>query len=59
MFFNNYHHIKNKQIYITIFLILFSVLIRIPIISIFGDVRIENEWANIFKNLTAQGNFFL
>jgi 4-amino-4-deoxy-L-arabinose transferase-like glycosyltransferase len=58
MFFNNYHHIKNKQIYITIFLILFSVLIRIPIISIFGDVRIENEWANIFKNLTTQGNFF-
>ena len=55
MFLNNYHHLKNKEIYILIFLILFSIFIRVPIISVFGDINIENEWGIIFKNLITNG----
>ena len=44
MFLNNYHDIKNKEIYVLTFLILFSILIRIPVVYMFGDIRIENEW---------------
>ena len=51
MFLNNYHDIKNKEIYVLTFLILFSILIRIPVVYMFGDIRIENEWGILFKNL--------
>ena len=55
MFLENYHHIKNKETYGIIFLILFSILIRIPIIFIFGDVTIGNEWGYLYKNLILYG----
>lgn len=51
MFLNKYHHLKNKEIYILIFLIIFSILIRIPAIHIFGDASLVNEWKDIVNNL--------
>ena len=57
MFLNNYHYLKNKEIYILIFLILISVFIRIPVIFIFGDVGLENEWKIIVYNLIEHGKF--
>ena len=51
MFLHQYHYLKNKEISILIFLFLFSTLIRIPAIFIFGDLTLENEWKDIVYNL--------
>jgi len=59
MFLNNYQHLKNKEIYLLFFLFLFSFLIRIPGIFIFGDTRLDNEWGIIVNNLTDYGKFSL
>mgnify|MGYP000619119159 CR=1 FL=1 len=57
MFLNNYHHFKNKEISILIFLFLSSVLIRIPTIFILGDASLENEWKDIVNSLSEHGQF--
>ena len=59
MFLNNYQHLKNKETYLLFFLFLFSFLIRIPVIFIFGDTRLDNEWGIIVNNLTDYGKFSL
>jgi len=55
MFLKNYHHLKNKEIYILIFLFLSSVLIRIPAILILGDTGLDNEWKDIVNGLNESG----
>ena len=57
MFLNKYHHLKNKEINILIFLFLFSILIRIPAIVMFGDQSLENEWKDIVNNLIVGKGF--
>ena len=32
-------------------LILFSIFIRIPVVAIYGDVGLNNEWATLVANL--------
>ena len=59
MYLNNYQHLKNKETYLLLFLFLFSLLIRIPGIFIFGDTRLDNEWGIIVNNLTNYGKFSL
>ena len=55
MYLLNYQHSKNKETYLLFFLFLFSFLIRIPAIFIFGDTDLENEWQIIVDNLTNYG----
>ena len=59
MYLNNYQHLKNKETYLLFYLFLFSFLIRIPVIFIFGDTRLDNEWGIIVNNLTDYGKFSL
>ena len=51
MYLNNYQYLKNKETVKLILLILFSLLIRIPVILIFGDSNLENEWGVLVNNL--------
>ena len=51
MYLNNYQYLKNKETTKLILLILFSLLIRIPVILIFGDSNLENEWGVLVNNL--------
>ena len=51
----NSNFLKNKEKNLLIFLFLFSFLIRVPSIFIFGDTGLENEWKNIVNNLTNYG----
>ena len=55
MYLNNYQYLKRKEILIVILLFLFSVAIRIPIILIFGDTNLENEWGILVNNLIYHG----
>ena len=55
MFLNNYHHLKKKEVYSLILLIIFSIFIRIPTIVIFGDTSLDNEWGNLVNNLIVHG----
>jgi len=55
MLLKNYHYLKNKEIYLLILLILFSIFIRIPIIFLYGDTALENEWRILVNNLTNHG----
>ena len=55
MFFKNYHYLKNKEIYLLTLLILFSFFIRIPVIFLYGDIALENEWLILVNNLTNHG----
>ena len=51
MYLNNYQYLKNKETVKLVLLILFSLLIRIPVILIFGDSSLEHEWAVLVNNL--------
>ena len=55
MFLKNYNYLKNKEIYIIILLILFSIVIRIPVVFLYGDTGLENEWRILINNLTNHG----
>ena len=55
MYLNNYQYLKRKEILIVILLFLFSVAIRIPIVLIFGDTNLENEWDILVNNLINHG----
>ena len=50
MLLNNYLKLKQETL-LLILLIIFSLLVRIPIIIIFGDATIENEWESLLYNL--------
>ena len=56
---NTYHYIKNKQIYFFVFLILFSFLIRLPIIFMFGDLDLQNEWKILVENLVLKKSWLV
>ena len=58
MYLNNYQYLKNKETYLLIFLFLFSFLIRIPIIFIFGDTNLENEWRLLVGYLADYGKLY-
>ncbi len=51
MIFERYNFLKKKEIYILYFLVLFSILIRIPVILIYGDSSLEYEWKTLVENL--------
>jgi len=55
MFSKNYHYLKNKEIYLLILLILFSIFIRLPVVFLYGDIALENEWLILVNNLTNHG----
>ena len=55
MFLENYFNSKNKEVYILAFLILISIFIRIPVIFIYGDEGLQNEWTLLVKNLINYG----
>ena len=48
---NNFLEFKKRETLLLILLFLFSFLARIPIIIIFGDTAIENEWTWLLYNL--------
>ena len=52
MFLNNYLKLKEGNL-LPILLIIFSFLVRIPIIIIFGDIRIDNEWETLLYNFVS------
>ena len=58
MHLNNYQYLKNKERYLLIFLFLFSLSTRIPIIFILGDTNLENEWEFLVKHLVDHGQLY-
>jgi len=52
-YLNNNQFFKKKETFVLIFLVLLSVLIRIPIIFIFGDINLDWEWGQLVNNLIA------
>ena len=55
MFLKNYQHLKKKEIFTVVFLLLISFFARIPIIIIFGDENIDHEWDSLVYNLINNG----
>ena len=55
MLLNNYHHLKNKEIYRLILIILLSIVVRVPIIFLFGDITLDHEWKYLVHNLVTHG----
>ena len=51
MYMNSYQYFKRKETLIPTLLILFSVVLRIPVILIWGDTNLENEWGILVNNL--------
>ena len=50
MLLNNYLKLKQENL-LLILLIIFSFLIRVPVIIFLGDVSVENEWEPLLYNL--------
>lgn len=59
MNFNNYKFFRNKETLIVFFLVIFSAIVRIPIILLFGDSNLENEWGPLATNLINHGTLAL
>ena len=55
MHLNNYQFLKKKENLVLFLLVFLSVLIRIPIILIYGDANLENEWGALVNNLISNG----
>tara|TARA_Y100000590_G_scaffold470002_1_gene661223 strand:+ start:1863 stop:3098 length:1236 start_codon:yes stop_codon:yes gene_type:complete len=55
MYLNNYQQLKNKKAFLIILLISISIVVRIPIIFIFGDIQLDNEWKILVDNLIIHG----
>jgi len=51
MYLKNYQYLKKKEIFLVLLLILFSAVVRIPVIIILGDSNLENEWLQLVNNL--------
>ena len=50
MLLNNYSKLKEETL-LPILLVIFSFIIRVPVVIFFGDVTIENEWEPLLYNL--------
>ena len=59
MYLNNYQYSQKKETFTIILLILFSALIRIPVVLFFGDTSLENEWRILVNNLVEHGTLAL
>ena len=59
MNFNDYQLLRRKETFVVILLVLFSAAVRIPIIFIFGDTSLENEWGILVTNLIINGTLSL
>ena len=57
MYLNNYQYQNKKETLTLVFLLIFSIVIRIPIILTFGDVSLEHEWKILIENMTTHGKF--
>ena len=52
---NKYQYLENKETYLLIVFFIFSFFIRIPIIFLYGDTSLENEWYLLVNNLAEHG----
>ena len=59
MYLNNYQYLKKNETFILFSLILFSALVRIPVILMYGDSSLENEWRVLANNLKNHGTLAL
>ena len=48
---NKYQYLENKETYLLIVFFIFSFFIRIPIIFLYGDTSLENEWYLLVNRL--------
>ena len=55
MHLNNDQYLKKREVLIVISLVLVSVAVRIPVVLIFGDTSLENEWSILVQNLINHG----
>ena len=51
MHLSNYQLSKKKETSVLIFLFLISVIARIPVILLYGDTTLDNEWGILVNNL--------
>ena len=51
MYLNDNQYLKKKEALVVILLVLFSAAVRIPVIIIYGDANLENEWLQLVNNL--------
>jgi len=59
MFLNNYQYPEKREAFKIFLLFLVSILIRIPVVLLFGDINLENEWMVLLHNITKHGTLSL
>ena len=59
MYLNNYQYFKKNETFILVLLIAISIFTRIPVILLFGDTSLENEWKVLVDNLIVHGTLSL
>ncbi len=55
MFIENLRKLEKKEVNIITFLLLLSILIRIPVVLIYGDTSLDHEWRHLVHNLIVHG----
>ena len=56
---NSYQYLNNKETRLLIFLFLFSFVVRVPVVLIYGDTALEHEWKVLVTNLVDYGKLSL
>ena len=59
MYMNSYQYLNNKETRLLIFLFLFSFVVRVPVVLIYGDTALEHEWKVLVNNLVDYGKLSL
>ena len=59
MFLNNYQYPEKREAFKIFLLFLVSIFIRIPVVLLFGDINLENEWMVLHDNITKHGTLAL
>ena len=59
MFLNNYQYPEKREAFKIFLLFLVSIFIRIPVVLLFGDINLENEWMVLLHNITKHGTLAL
>ena len=57
MYLKNFQYLKKKETKYLILLAAISIFVRIPVVLIYGDTTIDNEWKEIVNNLIHHGEF--
>ena len=55
MLIKYFQHYQKKEANLLLLLFFFSLIVRVPIILLYGDTSLDHEWKHLVRNLIENG----